>query len=69
MCMSLIPALERQKQVGLCEFKTILVYRVSFRTAKAIQRNFVLKNKTNKQTKKDYPVLFCIHGKFSPQTQ
>jgi hypothetical protein len=26
--MSLIPALRRQRQVGLCEFKPSLVYRV-----------------------------------------
>ena len=32
------------------EFKASLVYRVSFRTARATQRNPVLK-KTNKQTK------------------
>jgi hypothetical protein len=32
--------------------KILLVYRVSSRTARAIQRNPVSKNKTNKQTKK-----------------
>ena len=42
----MIPALRRQRQA-----EASLVYRVSSRTAKAIQRNPVLKNKqTNKQT-------------------
>ena len=35
---------DRQRQVGLCEFKTSLVYRVSSRTARATQRNPVSKN-------------------------
>ena len=30
--MPLIPGLERQRQTDLCEFKAILVYRVSSRT-------------------------------------
>ena len=42
----LIPALEKQRQVDLCEFKTSLVYGVSSRTAKGTQRNPVLKNKS-----------------------
>jgi hypothetical protein len=42
---TLIPALERQRQVDLCELKASLVYRVSSRIAKATQRNPVLKNK------------------------
>jgi hypothetical protein len=38
---------------GISEFKVSLVYRVSSRTARAIQRNPVLKNQeTNKQTNK-----------------
>ena len=45
--MPLISALGIQEQVDLCEFKAILVYRRSSRTARAItQRNLVLKNKT-----------------------
>ena len=45
--MPLTPALERQRQVDLCEFKLSLVYRVSFRTgSKATQRNPVLKNQS-----------------------
>jgi hypothetical protein len=43
----------RGRQIS--EFEASLVYRVSFRTARAIQRNPVLKttkqNKQNKQTK------------------
>jgi hypothetical protein len=48
----------------ISEFKTSLIYKVSFRTAKAIQRNPVLKNnnkqnktgkKQNKQTNKKTP--------------
>jgi hypothetical protein len=43
----LIPALVRQRQVDLSEFEASLVYRVSSRTARATQRNPVLKkNKT-----------------------
>jgi hypothetical protein len=36
----------------ISEFKASLVYRVSSRTARAKQRNRVLKNQTNKQTNK-----------------
>jgi hypothetical protein len=43
--MPLIPELGRQRQA---EFKASLVYKVSSRTARPIQRNPVLKNK-NKQ--------------------
>ena len=43
--MPLIPALERQKQADLCEFKSSLIYKVSSRTARAVsQRSPVLKN-------------------------
>ena len=35
----LTPGLGRQKQEDFCEFKASLVYRVSFRTAKATQSN------------------------------
>ena len=48
-CMPVISALRRQRQVDFCiQFKVILVYKVRSRTARAIQRNPVLK-KTNKQ--------------------
>jgi hypothetical protein len=43
----LIPALGRQRQA---EFEASLVYRVSSRTARAIQRNPVSKNKTKTTT-------------------
>ena len=44
---SLVPALGRQRQGDLCEFEASLVYRASSRTARATQRNPVLKiNKT-----------------------
>lgn len=33
-CSPLIPALGRQRQVGLCEFESSLVYTMSSRTAK-----------------------------------
>jgi hypothetical protein len=36
----------------ISEFKASLIYKVSFRTARAIQRNPVLKNKNKKQTNK-----------------
>jgi hypothetical protein len=41
--MPLIPALERQRQV-ISEFEASLVYKVSSRTVRAIQRNPVSKN-------------------------
>ena len=43
-----IPALGRQRQ-EISEFEASLVYRVSSRTARAIQRNPVEKKQTNKQ--------------------
>ena len=46
--MTLITALGRQRQAGLCEFKANLVYRASCRKARATQR----KNKVR--------VLLCI---------
>jgi hypothetical protein len=36
----------------ISEFEAILIYRVSSRTAKATQRNPVLKNKNKKQKQK-----------------
>ena len=45
--MPLVPALrrQRQRQEDLCEFEVNVIYRVSSRTARATQRNPVLKNK------------------------
>ena len=42
--MSFIPALRRQRQVGLCEFEASLVYRVSSRRARTMRRDFLKKN-------------------------
>jgi hypothetical protein len=50
--MSLIPALGRQRQVNLCEFKVSLVYRACSRTGRAIQRNPVSQKQRLKQTNK-----------------
>jgi hypothetical protein len=46
--MPLISALGRQRQVDFSE--TSLVYRASFRTVRAAQRNLVLKNLNPKPT-------------------
>jgi hypothetical protein len=51
MVQSLILAEGRQRQEHLCEFKASLVNRVSSRTARATQRNHILKRK-----KKEYPL-------------
>ena len=71
----LIPALGRQRQAD-SEFKTSLVYRVSSRTPRAIQRNPVSKNqtttttkqnKTKKQNKKKillHPAILLLLGVF-----
>ena len=49
--MLLIPALGKQRQADLCEFKVSLVYRRNSRTARLVTlRNPVSGNKT-KQTK------------------
>ena len=49
-CMPLILALRRQRQVGLCEFKASLVYRVSSRKARA---TCLKKTKTQNKTKQN----------------
>jgi hypothetical protein len=43
--MPLNPALRRQRQVDLCEFKVSLVYRVSSRTCRATHRNSLRKER------------------------
>jgi hypothetical protein len=46
------PSTWEAEQVDLCEFKAILVYRVISRTAKATERNPILKRpKVNKERK------------------
>ena len=49
-CIPLIPELQRQRQVDLCEFETSLVYRASSRIARATQKNPVSKTKPTKPT-------------------
>ena len=41
--MPLVPALRRQRQVNVCDFKASLVYRASSRTTRDTQRNLVWK--------------------------
>jgi hypothetical protein len=48
----LIPTLGKPRQVDLHELEDSLVYRVSFRIAKATQRNLVLKNPKGKKRRK-----------------
>jgi hypothetical protein len=43
----LIPILWMQRQADLCKFDASLVYIVSSRTARATQRNLILKNKAS----------------------
>ena len=62
----LIPALGRQKQADLCEFKDNLVYRVSARTAKDTQRNPVSKNQKLKKIKEiEFKIKPCKDGKYT----
>ena len=51
---------EASTQVDLCEYRTSLVYRVSFRIARATQRNLVLKNQKVKQEKFNVCVCVCV---------
>ena len=43
--MPVIPALGRQRQADLCEFKASLIYSVSSRTARATKRPCLKKKK------------------------
>ena len=47
-CAHLIPALRRQRQADLWEFKASLVYRVSSRTARAVTQRNPVSKQTNK---------------------
>jgi hypothetical protein len=51
-CMPLMPALRRQRQADLHDFKASLAYVVSFRSARAIQRNPISKQNKTKQNPK-----------------
>jgi hypothetical protein len=51
-CTPLIPALGGGRDRQISEFEASLVYRVSSRTAKAIQRNPVSKKQTTKRKKR-----------------
>ena len=46
----MIPALRRQRQEDLCEFKASLFYRVSSRPARTTQTNPVSKQKQTNRT-------------------
>jgi hypothetical protein len=59
--MHLIPALGRQGQADLCEFKTSLVCITSSRTARATQRNPV-SNKTKLQKQNKPEIYFSVLG-------
>lgn len=43
-----VPALRREEQIGLRQFKASLIYKMSSRTARITQENPVLENKTRK---------------------
>jgi hypothetical protein len=49
--MPLIPALGSQRQADICEFEVSLIYKASFRTARATWRNSV---KTNHKSLRVY---------------
>ena len=51
---TLIPALRRQRQVGLCKFKASLVYKVSSRTARAVTQRNPIKTKKKKKDLKEF---------------
>jgi hypothetical protein len=50
----------RGRQIS--EFEASLVYKVSSRTARAIQRNPVSEKNKTKQNKTELPAVFKIHG-------
>jgi hypothetical protein len=47
ICAGIETLTKTERQADLCEFEAILVYRESFRTARATLRNPVSKSKTN----------------------
>jgi hypothetical protein len=52
LSLILILGRQRQSQVDLCDLEASLVHRVSSRTARAAQRNPVLKKKESKKARK-----------------
>jgi hypothetical protein len=64
-CIPLIPALRRERQVDLCEFKASLVYKASPRTAKIYTKKPYLKKTTNKQMIHSLSVDPVGHGGWS----
>jgi hypothetical protein len=60
----LIPALRRQRQLDLYEFETSRVYRVSSRTARAIQRIPVSKKKKKKRV-----IIYLLSKQNTQQNQ
>ena len=68
-CIPLIPALSRQRQEDLCEFKANLVYTVSSRTARTTQRNLVLKKQNNKMPKEEKTVIMAERASVTEQVK
>lgn len=59
--MSLIPAVERKRQLDLCEYETSLVYRVSSRPARAVaQRRPILQNLEKKNVTRGVLITFVL---------
>jgi hypothetical protein len=57
-CIPLFPALGRQRQVELYEFKASLINRASSRIISAIQKNPVLKKQNNTRQKRF--IYLCV---------
>jgi hypothetical protein len=51
--MALILAPRSQRQEDICEFDASLVYKISYRTARATQRNPILKNQNEERRRKE----------------
>lgn len=51
-CTPLISALKRQRQMVICEFEVILVYRLSFRTEGYTEKHCLEQDKTKQNTNK-----------------
>ena len=53
-CQEVVQAFNPSRDRQISEFLATVVYRVSFRTARATQRNPVLKNPKGKEKKKEF---------------